>query len=102
MWLSLNIIRDMVDLDGIAPEEIAARLTMATAEIDGIDAVNRHFETVVTAKIIDVMKHPNADKLTVCDLDAGKEKLTVVCGAPNHKKGDIVALATVGTKLSEE
>ncbi|HNR89179.1 MAG TPA: phenylalanine--tRNA ligase subunit beta [Spirochaetota bacterium] len=102
MWLSLNIIRDMVDLDGIAPEEIAARLTMATAEIDGIDAVNRHFETVVTAKIIDVKKHPNADKLTVCDLDAGNEKLTVVCGAPNHKKGDIVALATVGTKLSEE
>jgi phenylalanyl-tRNA synthetase beta chain len=49
-----------------------------------------------------VRPHPNADKLTLCDVDTGSEKLRVVCGAPNHKKGDIVALATVGTRFGEE
>jgi len=102
MWLSLNIVSDMVDLSELAAEEIAGRLTMSTAEIDGIDVMNGHLESVIAAKILDVKPHPNADKLTLVDLDAGGRNLRVVCGAPNHKKGDIVPLATVGTRFTEE
>ncbi len=102
MWLSLNLLSRMVDTDGITPEEIAHRLTMSTAEIESIDYMNSHFRTIYSAKILDVTKHPDADKLTLVDLDTGKEKYRVVCGASNHKKGDTVALATAGTRFSEE
>ncbi len=102
MWLSLNTISDMIDIKDLAPEEIALRLTMSSAEIEKVEYMNPFLNTVIAAKILDVLPHPNADKLTLCDLDAGGERLRVVCGAPNHKKGDMVALATVGTKFNEE
>jgi len=102
MWLSLNIISKMVDISEISPEELANKITMSTAEIDSIDYVNQHFKTIYTAKAVKVEKHPDADKLTKCTIDTGSELLSVVCGAPNHKEGDIVALAKVGTKFSEE
>lgn len=102
MWLSLNILSKMVNLEGIDPHEIAHRLTMSTAETEGVEFMNAHLATVISARLTDVRKHPDADKLTVCEADTGSGKLTVVCGAPNHKTGDIVALATVGTKFNEE
>jgi phenylalanyl-tRNA synthetase beta chain len=102
MWISLNMISKITDISGISAEDLAHRLTMSTAEIESIHHMNAHFSSIVTAKILDVKKHPGADKLTLVDLDAGIEKLRVVCGAPNHKTGDIVPLAKVGTKFSEE
>ncbi|MBN2157779.1 MAG: phenylalanine--tRNA ligase subunit beta [Spirochaetes bacterium] len=102
MWLSLNILNRMVDTSGIAPEELALRLTMSTAEIDSIERLNDHFNSIVAAKIIDVRPHPDADKLTLVECDAGNRKYRVVCGAHNHKKGDIVPLATPGVKLGED
>ncbi len=101
MWLSLNILNLMVDTSGISPEEMALRITMSSAEIDSIEHVNTHFKTIYAAKILDVKPHPNADKLTLVDLDAGERRYRVVCGAPNHRKGDIVPLATVGTVFAE-
>jgi len=102
MWISLKILENLVDIKGISPEEIANRLTMSTAEIEGIEYINKHFSSIITAKLLDVKAHPDADKLTVCEVDTGKEKLQVVCGATNHKTGDIVALATVGTEFSSD
>lgn len=102
MWLSLNTISDMIDIKDLSPEEIALRLTMSSAEIEKVEYMNPFLNTVIAAKILDVLPHPNADKLTLCDLDIGSEKLRVVCGAPNHKKDDMVALATVGTRFNEE
>lgn len=101
MWLSLNILNQMVNTSGISPEEMALRITMSSAEIDSIEHINGHFKTIYAARILDVKPHPNADKLTLVDLDAGSKKYRVVCGAPNHKKGDIVPLATVGTVFTE-
>ena len=86
MWLSLNILNQMVDTGGLSPEEIALRLTMATAEIDSIEHVNDHFKTIYAAKILDVRPHTNADKLTLVDVDAGGKKYRVVCGAPTTKR----------------
>ena len=102
MWISLNIISRITDINGISAEDLAHRLTMATAEIESIHRMNEHFANIVTAKILDVKKHPDADKLTLVDLDTGSGKLRVVCGAPNHKTGDIVPLAKIGTKFSDE
>jgi len=102
MWISLKIIGSMVDISDLTPEAVADRLTMSTAEIEGIEYMNRFFSTIFTAKLESVEKHPDADKLTLCMVNTGKETLQVVCGATNHKTGDIVALATVGTKFSDE
>ncbi|OHD69275.1 MAG: phenylalanine--tRNA ligase subunit beta [Spirochaetes bacterium RBG_16_49_21] len=74
---------------------------MSTAEIDSVEQVNAHFRTVYTAKIAGLQPHPNADALSLVDVDTGNKKYRVVCGARNHKKGDIVALAMVGTRLGE-
>ncbi|MCX8124126.1 MAG: phenylalanine--tRNA ligase subunit beta [Spirochaetes bacterium] len=101
MWISLNIIQDMVDIKDIPVTDIANRLTMSTAEIDSIEYSHQLLKNIYTAKLIEVNKHPNADKLTVCKVDTGKGILQVVCGAPNHKAGDIVALAPVGTKFTD-
>ena len=102
MWISLNILSNMVDIQDIEPNELALRLTMSSAEIEDVEKMYTHLDSVITAKIEDMKPHPNADKLSLCQVDTGTEKLQVVCGAPNHKKGDMVALAPVGTRLSEE
>ncbi len=102
MWLSLNTISKMVDISDITPEELALKITMSTAEIEEIEYVNEHLKTIYTAKAETVKPHPDADKLTLVDTDKNGEKVRIVCGASNHKAGDIVALATVGTKFSEE
>ncbi|MCX7678504.1 MAG: phenylalanine--tRNA ligase subunit beta [Spirochaetes bacterium] len=101
MWLSWNTLSDLVDLTNLSVEEVVERLTMSTAEIESIEPMNPHLAQVIAAKIIDIMPHPHADKLTLVDVDTGKEKVRIVCGAPNHKKGDIVALAPCGTTLKE-
>ncbi|MCL2154113.1 MAG: phenylalanine--tRNA ligase subunit beta [Leptospirales bacterium] len=102
MWISLKIIGKMVDISDLSPEAIADRLTMSTAEIEKIEYIKDFFKTIYTAKLISVEPHPNADKLTLCTVDTGSEKVKVVCGATNHRAGDIVALALPGTKFSEE
>ncbi len=102
MLLSLNILKKLVNIDDIDPEEISRQLTMSTAETEGVIYLNSHFETVVTAKLLSVEKHPDSDHLTVVKADTGKDVFDVVCGAPNHKAGDIAPLALVGTKFSED
>ena len=80
-------------------EELAQRLTMAGVEVESYQAVGPQFSGVVVAEVLSVERHPNADKLTVCTVDAGAGKLKVVCGAPNVRKGMKAPLATVGAKL---
>ena len=84
---------------GIPGEELAHRLTMAGVEVESYEGVGPQFSGVVVAEVLSVERHPNADKLTVCTVDAGGEKLTVVCGAPNVRKGMKVLLAKVGSRL---
>jgi len=91
---------DFVDLEGIDPEAAAARLTMAGLEVAAItqlcpEALSR----VVSAKIMALEPHPEADKLSLCQVSDGQEELTIVCGASNMQAGDCVALAPVGTRL---
>jgi phenylalanyl-tRNA synthetase beta chain len=79
--------------------ELAERLTMAGLEVEAYEAVGPQFSGVVVGQIVDVARHPNADKLTVCTVDAGGEKLKVVCGAPNVRAGMKAPLAKVGAQL---
>ena len=79
--------------------ELAERLTMAGLEVEAYEPVGPQFTGVVVAQIIEVARHPNADKLTICTVDAGGAKLKVVCGAPNVRVGMKAPLAKIGARL---
>src|SRR5581483_7152191 len=98
MQIPESWLRSMVDPPA-STAELAHLLTMSGLEIESCDPVAPHFTGVVTAKVLVVEKHPNADRLTVCRVDAGKELLTVVCGAPNVRAGMNVPLARPGARL---
>ena len=80
-------------------EEIGESLTMHTVEVEEIRKEADVFNNVVVGKIVEVRKHPNADRLQVATVDAGGEKLNIVCGAPNIAPGQRVPVALVGSVL---
>lgn len=99
MRISLNWLRELVDLK-LTPEELAHTLTMAGFEVEDIEDRSKWAEGVVVGKILEANKHPNADKLQVCQVDVGSgEPLNIVCGAPNARADIYVAVAVVGTYL---
>ena len=81
------------------PDELAKRLTMAGLEVEGIEALDKGISGVVTAQILSVEKHPNADRLSFCKVKTDKGIHAIVCGARNMKDGDKVALALPGAIL---
>jgi phenylalanyl-tRNA synthetase beta chain len=95
--ISLNWIKEYVNLDGISTEEIVEKLTMSGLEVEDYIDQNKKYSRIIVGLVKDVQKHPNADKLTVCTLYDGKTDLTVVCGAPNVQKGQNVVFAPIGS-----
>ncbi len=82
-----------------APEELARRLTRAGLEVEGMERPAEALRGVVVARIAAAAPHPGAEKLTVTQVEAGGERLQIVCGAKNFQVGDLVPLTPVGTKL---
>jgi len=80
-------------------EEFCATITMAGLEVDSIEPAAGEFTKIVVARVNSVEKHPDADKLNVCKVDAGGEELQIVCGASNVREGLVVACATIGAVL---
>jgi phenylalanyl-tRNA synthetase beta chain len=95
--ISLNWIKDYINLDGISTEEIVEKLTMSGLEVEDYVDENKKYSGIVVGLVKDVMKHPDADKLTVCTVFDGKTDLQVVCGAPNVKAGQNIAFAPIGS-----
>jgi phenylalanyl-tRNA synthetase beta chain len=83
----------------LGAEEIAHRLTMAGLEVESCVPAAPPCSGVLVAQVLSVERHPNADKLTVCKVDAGAGPVQVVCGAPNVRAGMKAPLATVGARL---
>ena len=98
MKLSLNWLKDYIDYEK-NPEELAHLLTMIGLEVESIENFGQNLDDILVAQILDIKTHPNADRLTICQVDTGKETLSVVCGAPNLIIGDIIPLALPGTTL---
>ena len=99
MKVSINWIKDYVDLDGIDVEELIKKFTMSVAEVEGVEYKGKNISGVVTAKILSVEDVPNSKKLHLLKVDAGDEILQIVCGAPNVRVGLITPLAKIGAKL---
>lgn len=99
MKISVNWLRELVNVT-LTPEALADLLTIAGLEVDEIEDRRQWADGVVIGKIIDRQPHPNADKLSVCQVDIGAETpSTIVCGAPNAKADIYVPVATLGTYL---
>ncbi|MDA8561789.1 phenylalanine--tRNA ligase subunit beta [Gammaproteobacteria bacterium] len=89
-WVSPNLSR----------EDLAEKLTMVGLEVESLKPISADFSDVVVGKVLDVEKHPDADKLKVCKIDVGSgDVLTIVCGASNVVKDLKVAVALVGALL---
>ncbi len=98
MLVSIKWLSDYLDID-LSPEEVADKLTMSGLEVDAISIREPAFSGVQVAKIVRREPHPNADKLSLCEVSTGAANYPVVCGAKNIKVGDIVPLATTGAVL---
>ena len=83
-------------------EELAATLTAIGLEVEELTVLGEGLDGVVVARIVECAKHPEADRLQVCQVDAGTGALLqIVCGAPNARPGLVAPLAMVGAKLGE-
>jgi len=100
MNVSYRWLSDYIDLSGITPQELAEMMTRGGIEIDSVPSRNLGVSGVVVGYVKAREKHPDADKLSVCTVDAGQgEDLQIVCGAPNVAAGQKVPVALVGAKL---
>lgn len=100
MKVTYRWIREFVETD-IAPAELADRLTMAGLEVERLESLGAPLRDVRVARVRSVRKHPQADRLSICEVDDGRGVLSVVCGAPNVRAGAYVPLAPVGAMLPD-
>ncbi len=97
MRVNLDWLNDFLDVDD--PEQVAADLTTAGLEVEAIEPLPSVSSSVVVAHVLSVDRHPNADRLTVCQVDDGAGRHQVVCGAPNVAAGIKAPFARVGSSL---
>ncbi|MDJ0909602.1 MAG: phenylalanine--tRNA ligase subunit beta [Woeseiaceae bacterium] len=98
MKIAESWLREWVDPE-LSTEELAHQLTMLGHEVDGVEEQGAGLDGVVVAEVLEVAKHPDADRLSVCQVTNGEETLEIVCGAPNVVKGMKTPLGTPGVKL---
>jgi len=100
MKVSYQWLSEYVDLTDITPYELAERLTRSGIEVESVEPRNAGVSHVVVGYVKERSKHPDADRLSVCIVDAGQgEDLQIVCGAPNVAAGQKVPVALIGAKL---
>ena len=99
MKVSLKWLHDYVDLSGIATDDIVEKLTATGLEVDEVIDYKKIFENYVVGYVKVKVKHPNADKLSLCKVDSGEEVVDVVCGAPNVAEGQKIVFANIGAVL---
>ena len=99
MKISLDWIKDYVELPDLSPREMGVKFTLSTCEVEGVEETNAHMEQVTVVEITKVEPHPEADKLRLVSFETGSGERKVVCGAPNVAPGMKVPYAPVGTTL---
>ncbi|WP_278287546.1 hypothetical protein [Ruminiclostridium josui] len=101
MKISLNWLKDYVDLEGIDIKELWYRFTMSTAEVENVEFVGQDIKNVVVAKVLSVVPHPESKKLKITQVDSGDGVIQIVCGAPNVAEGILVPLVKIGGSVKK-
>lgn len=100
MLISLNWIKDFVDIPEMSPKELGSLFTLATAEVEDVIVKGEALKPILCVEIKSLKPHPDSDKLNLVTFDYGKGQLKeVVCGAPNVRPGLKVPYAPIGTTL---
>ena len=98
MKVSYNWLKDYVDFN-FTPDELAENLTMVGFEVEEIIETLLKFENIVVGKVKSCVKHPDADRLSICEVELPGNTYKVICGAPNVKEGQNIPFAQVGVVL---
>lgn len=93
MKLPMSWLKDYMNIDGIEPADYIHRMTMTGSKVEGIENPGAEIKNVVVGKIEKIEKHPDADKLVVCQVNVGEETIQIVTGAPNVFEGAVVPVA---------
>ncbi|MDP3443993.1 MAG: phenylalanine--tRNA ligase subunit beta, partial [Ignavibacteria bacterium] len=96
MKISLNWLKNYIDLNGISVDEIVDKLSYAGLEVEEVIDQAKQFDNIIVGFVKERIKHPNADKLSVCTVNDGENDYNVVCGAPNVDADQKIAFAKVG------
>jgi len=99
MKFTLSWLQKYVDTAGLSPEALAEELTMLGLEVESVTELYEELAALKTGLVTSCEKHPNADKLSLCEVLIGEETHQIVCGAPNVRKDLAVAVALPGTVL---
>lgn len=100
MLVSLKWLQQYVDLGSLTPEQLAEKITKSGIEVDAIHYIAKEkSDDVVVGYVKESVQHPNADKLSLCQVDVGTETLQIACGADNVAAGQKVAVAKPGAVL---
>lgn len=100
MNLPLSWLKDYMNTDGISDKEFAARMTMSGSIVEGIENPSNEFSNVVVGRITKIERHPDADKLVVCQVNIGEdEEIQIVTGASNVFEGATIPVAKHKSKL---
>ena len=99
MIISHNWLAQYIDLASYSPADLAAKLTMAGIEVEAMETGHKVPAGIVVAEIRERKPHPDAEKLSVCQVFDGKEVIQIVCGAPNCDASKKIPLATIGAVL---
>ncbi|SFG08145.1 phenylalanyl-tRNA synthetase beta subunit [Halobacillus alkaliphilus] len=99
MLVSSNWLQELIDISSYSPEELAEIITKTGIEVESVTPVAEGVSGVVVGYVESCVQHPNADKLSLCQVDVGEETLQIVCGAPNIAEGQQVAVAKPGAVL---
>lgn len=101
MKFTLSWLNQFISTTSLSPAALADKLTMLGLEVDSLQDLFVELDSFITARVVQVSKHPDADKLTVCEVETGTQTIQVVCGAPNVRPGLVTALALPGVKLPD-
>jgi len=99
MKVSLNWLKNYIDISNYTPLDLKNILTNSGLEVEAIEEVGKSLEGFVVGEVVSKEKHPNADKLSVCRVNDGKEIHQVICGAPNVEAGQKIVFAPLGVVI---
>ena len=95
--ISLNWVKDYINLDGEDLKELATKVTKAGINVEAV--ITNHIDNLVIGEVVECIDHKDSDHLHVCKVNIGKETIQIVCGAPNVRKGIKVIVALPGAVL---
>ncbi|MGN7388252.1 phenylalanine--tRNA ligase subunit beta [Sporosarcina sp. SAFN-015] len=99
MLVSTKWLNEYVNINGIDPADLAEKITRSGIEVDSIIYRGQGMTNVVVGHVKECVKHPEADKLNICQVDVGEETTQIICGAPNVADGQKVIVARPGAVL---